>query len=226
MKHHTPITLSVVTLSLGFFLPSLAAARTFRATSAEYAPGGNPPAGEHEAMKMVSAQASLDRTLDSKKTAPGQMFDAKLSSTVHLTNGTKLPSGTVLMGTVGTDDQQENGVAKLALRFTQAKLKSGQIIPIKATIIGVYGPGSGSPEPYPETPGDQVPVAWNDGTLQVDQPGVMSGVDLHSKISSSNSGVLVSTKKNDIKLGEGTEFGLAIAENTNGQPASAGTGGY
>jgi hypothetical protein len=222
MKHHTAITWSVATLSLGLLLPTLSAARTSQPTPEQGSSAGNPPAGEHEAMKMVSAQAALDHTLDSKKVTPGQAFDARLSSTVHLTNGSKLPSGTVLMGNVGTDDMQENGMSKLALRFTQAKLKSGQVIPIKATIVGIFGPDSGASVPYPQTPGDQVPVSWNDGTLAVEQLGVMSGVDLHSKISSNNSGVLVSTKRDDIKLKEGTEFGLAIAERGNGQELPAG----
>ena len=48
----------------------------------------------------------------------------------------------------------------------------------------------------------------------------MSGVDLHSKIASMNSGVLVSTKKDDVKLKEGTEFGLAIAAAGNGRQSS------
>jgi hypothetical protein len=38
----------------------------------------------------------------------------------------------------------------------------------------------------------------------MDQENVVSGVDLHSKISSQNSGVFVSTKKADIKLHAGS----------------------
>jgi hypothetical protein len=50
----------------------------------------------------------------------------------------------------------------------------------------------------------------------VDQLNALSGVDLHSKIASNNSGVLVSTKNDDVKLRAGTEFALAIAEQPNG----------
>ena len=59
--------------------------------------------------------------------------------------------------------------------------------------------------------GDQEPNSWNRQFTQVDQIGALSGVDLHSKISSQNSGVLVSTKKDDIKIKDGTELALAIA---------------
>lgn len=164
-----------------------------------------------EAVQMVPAQAALDQKLDAKKATPGEQFRATLAGKVHLKNGTELPSGTVLWGEVAKDDMNESGTSKLALSFTQAKLKNGSVIPIKATIVGIYGPDSGAPDPYPVTPGDQVPSSWNDGTLQVDQIGALAGVDLHSRISSRNSGVLTTNKKDDIKLGEGTEFSLAIA---------------
>ena len=42
----------------------------------------------------------------------------------------------------------------------------------------------------------------------------MSGVDLHSKIADSNSGVFVSTKKDDVKLPRGYGIALAIAPRT------------
>ncbi|MGC9222886.1 MAG: hypothetical protein ACP5E2_03120 [Terracidiphilus sp.] len=82
-------------------------------------------------------------------------------------------------------------------------------MPIKATIVGIFGPADTSD--YPEEAGDQVPNSWTDGTLQVDQIGVLSDIDLHSKISSRNSGVLVSTKKDNFKLDEGSEIQFAIA---------------
>jgi hypothetical protein len=44
----------------------------------------------------------------------------------------------------------------------------------------------------------------------VDSEGVAPGVDLHSKASDQNSGVLV-TKKDDIKLPYGTKMELALA---------------
>lgn len=182
--------------------------------------------GSHEAMKMVSAQAALTQSIDAKKATPGQPIEARLAGKVRLKNGPVLPNGTVLMGKVARDDMQENGMSKLALCFDQAKLKDGQTVPVKATIIAVFGPGSGDASPYPSIPGNQVPVTWTDGTLQVDQLNVMSGVDLHSKIASKNSGVLVSTKKDDVKLEQGTEFGLAIAAEGNGQAGSPATGGY
>ena len=171
-----------------------------------------PPHGQREAMRMVPAQAAIDRTLDSDKTKPGDPFRAKLVQKVQLDNGPELPAGTMLIGTVATDDMNEGGTSKLALRFTQADLKDGQIVPIKATIVGIYGPDNTDSNGYFTEAGEQMPNSWNDGTLQVDQMGIMSGVDLHSRISSKNSGVLVSKKKDDLKVSSDSEFALAIAQ--------------
>jgi hypothetical protein len=165
-----------------------------------------------EAMRMVPARAALDRNLDANKVKSGDEFRAELVKKVQLDNGPLLPEGTVLVGRISTDDMNVGGTSKLALRFTHANLKDGQVVPIKATIVGIYGPETMSSEDYPVARGDEVPNTWNDGTLAVDQIDALSGVDLHSKIASRNSGVFVSTKKDNFKLTAGSEFALAIAE--------------
>jgi hypothetical protein len=91
-------------------------------------------------------------------------------------------------------------------------LKNGQTIPIKATIVALYVPDDLAG--YSDGEENQVPNSWNDGTLSVDQVGVVKGVDLHSKISSQNSGVFVS-EKNYVKLPAGSELALAIAVSNN-----------
>ena len=174
--------------------------------------------GSNEAMRMVPARTVLVKSLDADKVSDGFQFRATLARSVQLTNGPKLPAGTVLLGVVAHDDMNEEGTSKLALRFTQAVLKHGQMVPIKATIVGVYPGEDINSSGNPVTPGDAVPNSWNDGTLAVDQIGVMSDIDLHSKIASSNSGVFVSSKK-DIKLAQGSEIAIAIAAQTPRQEA-------
>jgi hypothetical protein len=158
---------------------------------------------------MTRARAELMRPLDAKKDHSGSVVQVKLTRKVTLTDGTTLPNGTILVGKVTADDMQQQGMSKLALRFNQARLKDGTEVPIKATIVGIYGPGTDDSVVDPAESGD-VPNSWTDGTLQIDQLGVVGGVDLHSKISSSNSGVFVSTKKDDIKFQEGSEIQFAI----------------
>jgi hypothetical protein len=215
MKLKTAAKLSITSVSLALLLPAFSVAQStvnsqpsqnVQSTSAALA-------GQQEAAEMVPAQAALVDNLDAKKVQPGGQFKAKLSGKVRLRNGLELPSGTMLIGSVATDDMQVAGTSKLALRFSQAQLKNGQVIPIKATIVGVLPSESSDPE-YGVTPidaGDRAQTGWNNGTLQVDQIDALSGVDLHSKIASENSGVFAATRKNDVRLLKGSEIELAIA---------------
>jgi hypothetical protein len=104
-----------------------------------------------------------------------------------------------------------SGDTKLALRFTKAVLKDGTAVPIKAIIVGVFEPESEDAQGNPVAPGDQARHLWNEQSPGVDEIGALEGGDLHSRISSSNSGVLVSTTKHDVKLKWGSEIAMGIA---------------
>lgn len=208
--------LSVATLSLAMLVPALG-------QTPDQGSQNNPPTGLHEAQQMVPARATLTRALDSKSVSSGAQFRATLSANVHLNSGVELRRGDALLGTVAADDMNTTGKSHLAIRFTQAVLKNGQTIPIKATIVAFYDPSDLAGNTYSGEP-DQVPNSWNDGTLRVDQVGVVKGVDLHSQVSSQNSGVFVS-EKNNVKLPAGSELALAIAAQPNGatNPANSGS---
>jgi hypothetical protein len=159
---------------------------------------------------MVPATAMLLETLDARKMQPGADFKAKLDNKVHLANGPELPSGSVLVGTVVNDDMNIHGNVKLAVRFTEAQLKDGQTVPIKATIVGAYTDPQEAASVYNGYTAEPS-NSWTNGTLAIDQVGVTSGVDLHSNVDSTNSGVFVTSRKDDIKLGRGSDIDLAIA---------------
>ena len=160
---------------------------------------------------MKPVRAVLTHSLDADKDHQGHAVEAKLSQKVTLTNGTELPRNTMLLGKVTADDMQQQGTSKLALRFDQARLKDGTTVPVRATIVGYYAPGTAETELGSDSGMDQVPNDWTAKTLQMDQMNVAPGVDLHSKISSKNSGVFVATKKDDVKLKAGSELQFAIA---------------
>jgi len=206
MKHQAVLSLPVAVclLLLG---PSLAQAKSSAQSSATPAVASS-GAGMSEAMNMVPAEADLVKTLDTKNLHAGQQFRAKLAGTVHLKNGPELPKGTELVGTVVADRANSDGQGStLALRFTRAELKDGKAVPIKATIVGLYPPSSGNY--YGSL--SQTPNYWTDKTLQVDQIGALSGIDLHSRIAAQDSGVLVTNKKDNVKLNVGSELAIAIA---------------
>lgn len=207
MRNKTITTLSIAAVSFALALPMSAQSTT------ETQPGAA------QAMRMVPAQVALENGLDATKAAPGFQFRAIVSAKVRLDSGAELPRGTALLGTVANDDMNANGTSKLAVRFTQAVLKDGTTIPIKATIVGAYQPNTESNSEAGPAPGQQVPNNWNDGTLKVDQIGVAKDVDLHSSIASQNSGVFVAAGNHVVKLPAGSEFALAIAQQTPGQMA-------
>jgi hypothetical protein len=201
-------TLALATVALA--LPLLASARNTK-TSQDSANAQNAPmntASNPEAASMVPVNAILSHALDAKKDHPGSAIEARLTGKAHLSDGTELPSGSILMGQVVTDDMQHQGKSTLALRFDQARLKDGKVIPIRATIVGLLGPVGD------ESMDNAAPNDWTDATLQIDEVGVVPGVDLHSNIASQNSGVFVSTKKDNVKISQGSQVQFAIGPRT------------
>jgi hypothetical protein len=172
--------------------------------------GTSPQAAEgvESAKQLVPAEAELTRTLDARKDQAGSTFEARLRGTVHLKDGTELPRGTLLMGKVATDDMRNNGVSQLSLFFTDAKLKDGKTVPIEATIVGITDPAGSE-----NGPGANEPTPWDGTSVQYDDVGVLSHVDLHSRIGGANSGTLVASDKSDMKLRIGCRLSLAIGEN-------------
>ena len=205
MKRKSAITLLIAPVALTLLLWQSSLAQTAQSSTA-------PAAGTHEAALMVPARAYLLRDLDAKKDHSGDTFEAKLSDTVHLKNGPELPKGTIFIGVVTDDEMQLHALSKLALRITSAKLSDGKSIPVKATIVNIDAPQSTDAEGYPVEPGKQMPNDWNKKILATDQIDALHDVDLHSRISGKNSGVFVSTKNDNMKLKEGSELELAIAE--------------
>lgn len=166
------------------------------------------PALSYAAPRVMNTPGVVQLTheLDARKAMPGEIIETRLTHTVRLADGTKLPGGSWLTAKVVRDAVQPDHVS-LALRFTSAKLKDGTTIPIKATIIDV------APNAY-NASGEgsmMVPDNLNNMRDSIDAIGVESGVDMHSRVSSPNSGVFVSKTKDDVKLPYGTELELALS---------------
>lgn len=171
------------------------------ATAGETAPAD--VAAATEAAQMVPAIAELTHILDADKDHLDSTFEAQLNGKITLSNGIILPSHTVLIGKVTRDDMPATGAAEFAVRFDQARLKDGKTLPIKATIVAIRRPTSGSD--YVES------NDWTSQTLVFEQLKAVSGADLHSQIADNDSAVFVSTRKHDVKVPAGTQLNLAIA---------------
>jgi hypothetical protein len=208
------LSLAVACLALG--APALVRAQASDDNSASSA--ANASVAQQEASEMVPVSGRLLKTIDARKVQAGAPFQVVVDGTVHLKNGTELPRGTTLIGTVATDQMQADGNSQLALRFTQAKLKNGQVIPIEAMIAGIAAPI----DDVGDEEADVALPSWNSGILQVDQIGAISHVDLHSAVAGAESGTFVSNRKDDVKLAAGSRLALAVAPQSNNNATAAG----
>lgn len=211
MKREFVSTFSVAAIALTLLSPRLAQALAVDSSKADPGDTSLTMAPQAKAQLMVPAQAALMQTLDARKVQPGQQIRITLSKTVQLKDGPELPRGTQLVAVVATDAVSANDKSKMELRFTQAELKSGKVVPITATIVGIYAPVDLDMNGYPVVKGTQKENTWTSKILEVDQLEPQIDVELQSNIASENSGTLRSTKNNAIKLPAGSEIALAIA---------------
>jgi hypothetical protein len=202
------ITLSAAVTAVALLIPNMSQAKSLASTDSKNTPTDQ--SAQAGTLAMVSARVSLSQNLDAKQSKAGDQIRTRLSNTVSLKNGPKLPRGTEILGVIADNTMQAGGTSKLTLSFTQAKLKDGTVVPIMATIVGVYPPATEDAAGHPIAAGDQVRDTFSGNRETVDQMDAVPGVDLHSNFASDVSGVLVSAKHN-VKLGQGSEIALAIA---------------
>lgn len=92
-------------------------------------------------IQMVGARATLSKSLDAKKLKQGDPVTAKLQDDVKASGAPELPKNTVLMGHVDQVQASEHkSDSSLQVTFDKAQLKSGQQVPIKATIMQIAPP--------------------------------------------------------------------------------------
>jgi uncharacterized membrane protein YgcG len=119
---------------------------------------------------MVQAQAELNTSLDAKKATQGEAVKAKLVQNVQIPDAQELPKNTVLEGHVDQVTASQNkGDSTIVVTFDKAKLKNGQELPIKATVIALSEPaiateqGGGSPAAGGIPSGGGAPAAGGGG---------------------------------------------------------------
>jgi hypothetical protein len=111
-------------------------------TQSAHAPAQNAPQQQApRTLKMVQAQAQLDKTIDAKKAKQGDPVMAKLVADVQIPDSQELPKNTELEGHVDQVTASDHkSDSTMVLTFDKAKLKDGQEVPIKATILAMAEP--------------------------------------------------------------------------------------
>ncbi|HKR28365.1 MAG TPA: hypothetical protein VJS11_12960, partial [Acidobacteriaceae bacterium] len=118
-------------------------------------------------LQMVEVKAELQKTLDAKKAKQGEPVTAKLQDDANIPNQQMLPKNTVLEGHIDQTQvsPDKKGTSSVTVTFDKAKLKSGQELPIKATVVALQQPqnnmvpaGGGAPSGAPtESPSAGAP---------------------------------------------------------------------
>jgi uncharacterized membrane protein YgcG len=94
--------------------------------------------GTNTTITMVNVQASLEKTIDAKKSKTGDAIAAKVSEATQLSDGTKIPAGSILTGHVDSVTPSESkGDSTAVVTFDKVQIKNGKELGVKATITGV-----------------------------------------------------------------------------------------
>lgn len=93
-------------------------------------------------LQMVEVKAELQKSLDAKKAKQGEPVMAKLKDDANVPNQQTLPKNTILEGHVDQTQvsPDKKGTSSVTVTFDKAKLKGGQELPIKATVVAIAQP--------------------------------------------------------------------------------------
>lgn len=93
-------------------------------------------------LQMVEVKAELQKSLDAKKAKEGEPVTAKLQDDANIPNAQTLPKNTILEGHIDQTQvsPDKKGTSSVTVTFDKAKLKSGEELPIKATVVAIAQP--------------------------------------------------------------------------------------
>jgi len=170
-------------------------------------------------IQMIPTKVELEKTLDAKKARTGDPVTAKLEQEIKINSGQDVPKGSLLEGQVTQVQASEHkSDSSIVITFSKLHLKSGDEIPVKATLISISSPnylpqssGVGQPMPMAQSPstgmgGGSPSTSSPLGSEQNGVPGVKMTSDIHQ----SSSATFTSKGKN-VNLPGGTEMEVGVA---------------
>ena len=111
-------------------------------------------------IQLVAAKASLDKTLDAKKAKQGDPVTAKLQQDVQIPGAQSLPKNTELTGHIDqVEASQHKSNSTIVVTFDHARLKNGQELPIKATVMAIAQPVNMEQQQQQSGGGEAMPSA-------------------------------------------------------------------
>ena len=178
-------------------------------------------AGAASAQSLAGVNTRLVKPLDSQSAAAGQVVTVKLDGSVKTPDGVKLPRGTQLIGKVTAVTPAQSGhAASVSIVFTEAQLKGGKQIPVKATLLAAYPGDEGVESQYSDQTMDSVAASIPADRTIDQEPGALPGVALKASVQDPNSGTF-SKKDGNFKLNAGTFLQIGVAPATGSGTTSA-----
>jgi hypothetical protein len=169
---------------------------------------------------MVNVPATLEKTIDGKKSKAGDAVTAKVSAVTQLNDGTKVPAGSVLVGHIDSVTASENkGDSTAVVTFDKLQIKGGNELAVKATVISVSSllPSFGNEDkPYdpssykPGSMGDNKTNGSNNQGSGSTAPHPIDGLTLSGTPKDATSATLTQAKKN-VHLSSGVQLVVSVA---------------
>lgn len=175
-------------------------------------------------VQMINVYANVEKSVDAKKCKAGDPVLAKVTEGANLSDGTKVPTGSVLIGhidSVTPSDKKSDSI--LAFTFDKVAIKGGNELPIKAVVVRVstlastFGQDQANNDPdanRPVHPTLGSPAAGgvinhpSDDTIGGPHP--IPGLTLTGTADGGTSATLTQAKKN-VQLNDYTQLIVSIA---------------
>jgi hypothetical protein len=190
-------------------------------TCAAQADGSRPT----RVVQMVNVTAQLQKTIDAKKNKAGDAVLAKVSDGGNLSDGTTVPSGSVLVGHINSvTPSEKKGDSTLVFTFDKVAIKNGKEVPIKAVVVKISSLASTFGQEKNDDPEANRPAHSSLGSpaggtviahppsndLTASGPHPIDGLTLSGSPADATSATLTQAKKN-VQLNNYTQLVVSIA---------------
>ena len=142
MKHLSSFTAAVATFAFALPAHSQAAVQIDTHTTVNSSATANVNTDRASASAITPVAAEFTKKIDSKDAKVGDEVAARTTAATNLADGTDLPKGTRLTGTVTSvrAKSSTNNTSHLAFTFDRAVLRDGTRIPLHATLTSLSAP--------------------------------------------------------------------------------------
>jgi len=178
-----------------------------------------PQSESSHVITMVNVPATLEKTVDAKKVKAGDPFNAKVSASTQLNDGTKVPAGSILEGHIDSvTPSEKKSDSTVTVTFDKLQIKNGNEVNVKATLVSAMSTApTGDDKPYdpssyhPGSPGDNKANGQNNRDAGFSAaPHPIEGLTVAGSPQGATSGTFTQAKGN-VHLSSGVQLVVSVA---------------